>query len=137
YTEMQQVLALLKDEEVEIDIEGAGIQIGLAASLASHVILVAALDSGHQLVSLRPLLGETARQRSSDGYGAAAMFIVLHELGHHVQGHLNGGYKSERMAMETRIPESIAPIQQMEVEADAFALQCFTPEIRALVISSV
>jgi len=137
YTEMQQVMALLKDEEVEIDVEGVSTQIGLAASLAGHVILVAALDSGHQLISLSPLLGETARQRSHYGYGAAAMFIVLHELGHHVQGHLNVGYKSERMAMETRIPESIAPIQQMEVEADAFALQCFTPSIRACVISSV
>jgi hypothetical protein len=137
YTEMQLVLALLEDETVEIDIAGVGTRIGLAASLAGHAILVAALDSGHQLISLSPLLGEVARQRSNYGYGAAALFLVLHELGHHIQGHLDAGYKSERIAMETRIPESIAPIQQMEVEADAFALQCFAPEIRAPVISSV
>lgn len=137
YTEMQQVLALLKDENAEIDVEGVGAKIGLAASLACHAILVAALDSRHQLVSLSPLLGEVAQQRSNYGYGAAALFLVLHELGHHIQGHLNAGYKSERMAMETRIPESLAPIQQMEMEADAFALHCFAPEIRAPVISSV
>jgi len=82
YTEMQLVLALLKDENVEIDIAGVATQIGLAASLAGHAILVAALDSGHQLISLSPLLGEVAKQRSNYGYGAAALFLVLHELGH-------------------------------------------------------
>lgn len=137
YTDMQLVLDLLKDENAEIDIAGEATQIGLAASLAGHAILVAALGSGYQLISLNPLLGEVAKQRSNYGYGAAAMFLVLHELGHHTLGHLNAGYKSERMAMETRIPESIDPIQQMELEADAFALQCFVPEFRAPVISSV
>jgi hypothetical protein len=137
YTDLQLAMVLLKDEKAEIDVGGEPVQIGLAASLAGHAILVAALDSSHQLISLSPLLGEVARQRSDYGYGAAALFLVLHELAHHELGHLDAGYKSERMAMEPRIHESIDPMRQMEVEADAFALQCFAPEIRAPVISSV
>jgi hypothetical protein len=137
YTELQMLIVLLKDEDSCIDVAGEPLQIGLAASLAGHVIFVAALDSSHQLISLAPLLGAVARQRSDLGYGAAALFLVMHELGHHVLGHLDAGYKSERMAMEPRIPESLGPIQQMELEADAYALQCFAPKIRAPVISSV
>lgn len=137
YTEMQLVMDLLKDENVSIDIGGDPTQIGVAASLACHAMLVAAMDTGHQLISLSPLLGDVAIQRSNYGYGAAALFLVLHELGHHALGHVTGGYKSERMATETRIAEPLDKTRQEEMDADAFALQCFAQEVRAPVISSV
>lgn len=139
YTELQLLISLLDQENENLSINGSDevMQIGLAASVAGHAMMCASLEEGHLLVDLSHLLGPRATQRADYGYGAAVTFLLLHEYGHHVLGHLSGGFLSEQAAFDLPLPESGGRILLRELEADAYALESFLPEYRAVLMSSI
>ena len=139
YADLQTIIALLIEQASHLTIEVADepMPIALAMSLAGYTALAESIDSGHQLMDISAVLGPRAQQRVAYGFGAATLFFLLHELGHLVCGHMDRGYVSERVTIETRVREAINPNHQMEFEADAFALGCIHPQVRNPIISSI
>ena len=138
-TNLQILIALLNEKVTEqtIDVNGERMSIALAMSLAGHVALTESIDAGHQLMDITAVFGPNAMQRSEYGYGAAVIFYVLHELGHLVCGHLDQGFVSEQMSIDTAVREGINKNQKMEFEADSYALSCIHPNVRNPIISSL
>lgn len=138
-TDLQILIALLEEKipDQKINVGGENMSIALAMSLAGHVALTESIDTGHQLIDITAVLGSNAIQRSEYGYGAAVIFYVLHELGHLTCGHLERGFISERMSIDTAVKEYINQNQKMEFEADSYALNCIHSDVRNPIISSL
>ena len=139
YVDLQQLLALLAPLEDEIEVGGQTIGLGLACSLAGHVIFVSCIKNATLPADIGHVLGPNATRRAEYGYGAAALFYVLHELGHIQCGHLGVRWRilSERVQLQMRVPEDMIEAQRLELEADEYALRHFVPEVRGSIISSV
>ena len=138
-TDLQILISLLNEKlpEETVEVNGESLSIALAMSLAGHVALTECIDTGHQLIDITSVLGPKAKQRSEYGYGAAVIFYVLHELGHIVYGHMEQGFVSERLSIDTAVNEDINENQKMEFEADSYALSCIYPNVRNPIISSL
>ncbi len=139
YVDLIITLDLLESSNIKdtIKVSGEELPFSLAMSLAGHVILTEGIDNDHQSLGLANALGENARVRAERGYSAAALFYVLHELGHLSCGHLNNGFISERLSIEPAIDQDINNKQLMEFEADTYALNSIQSSVRNPIISSV
>lgn len=86
---------------------------------------------GEPLPAFSAPLGEEARQNSAVALSGALTFLLLHELGHIVLGHLDD--TPPRLTYcDMAYVQDLSGYQLQEVEADQFALESLKPEVRML-----
>ena len=80
------------------------------------------LRYGEPLPDFAAPLSADALSMCRDSIHGALMFLLLHELGHIVCGHLQADAKPRHLPFVTVIDEEMNQYQQQEVEADQYAL---------------
>jgi hypothetical protein len=140
YSHFITVLSLLMTQRADktIQIDGWSESEAASFSLAGYSLMYHFMMTGDTLMAIGDILGPKATKNTDQGYQATIGFLLAHELGHHVLGHTkSSGTIAERNQVSLAIDEPIDSYQQMEFEADRYALMAFPPHLRASLMSSV
>jgi hypothetical protein len=139
YADLMWVLNLLmsKRSDRTFVLDEQSIPEANAFSMAAFSILADFVNTRRTLIALSDILGPNARHHALFGYAGAVAFVLAHESGHLALGHT--GFKNTALFERNAglaIKEDIGRFQQLEFDADAYALESIREEIRPIFVSN-
>jgi hypothetical protein len=139
HAQLRTILNLLQKTRANqvVSVDGWSESEASTFSMAAFTILADFLR-GQALISLDGILGPKAAQNVKIGYEASIAFTLVHELAHHVLGHIElGNAVAERNSFSLPIDENINTRQTNELAADEYALMAFHADLRLPLFSSI
>lgn len=132
--ELSYMLADLPDELAEIfpnpDFPKTSVQHW--AAVLSGRLIHGYTTRGEPLPDFSEMLVTPRAKNIHIGFISSVWWLLLHELGHHVKGHLEGDMTPifPTCTADLLVDDELKPYQQAELEADAFVLDSLIPDAR-------